>query len=331
MRGKIIKVGILLAVIVGGFLAYQFFFAGKAKPATAKVKRGDLRETLTISGQVDADEKVALRFQTSGYLAWVGVKEGDNVTKFQTLASLDQQQLAKQLGKYLAAYKKDRNAFDEITADNKDNVITDTIKREIENAQADLNSSVFDVEIQSIANRYAALWTPIAGVVTHLESPNAGVNVTPAQSEIDVVNPKTIYLAALADQTEVTSLSEGQSGELVLDAYPDKPLSGTIRDIAFVPTAGETGTVYTVKFYFDDNNDSYQYKLGMTGDLMFVTKEAKGVLYLPNKFVKTAGGRKYVNEMRNGKVEKVTVETGLETDASTEIRSGLSEGETVND
>lgn len=326
-RGNIIKLIAFLVVGAVGFLVYQKIFASPAKPVTATVKRGDLKEELTISGQIDAEEKAVLRFQTSGYLSWVGVKEGDSVKKFQTLASLDQRALQKTLQKYLAAYKKDRNAFDQDKDTYKDQVITDTIKRTIENAQADLNSSVLDVEMQSIANKYAALWTPIPGIVTHLESPNAGVNVTPAQSEIDVVNPKTVYMAALADQTEVTGLLEGQSGKLVLDAYPDKTLLGMIRDIAFIPKTGETGTVYTVKFYFDDDNQNFQYRLGMTGDLTFVTGEAKGALYLPNKFIKTTGGKKYVN----GKTKKVYVETGLETDTDTEIKNGLSEGEIVND
>ena len=46
---------------------------------TYTVLRKTIKKTLTISGKVDAEEKAALRFLTSGRLVWVGVKEGDTV------------------------------------------------------------------------------------------------------------------------------------------------------------------------------------------------------------------------------------------------------------
>src|SRR3990167_2084606 len=61
----------------------------KNKPKeTYTVKRQALKETATFSGEVDADEKVKLKFQTAGRLAWVGVKEGDIVKPYQGIASL---------------------------------------------------------------------------------------------------------------------------------------------------------------------------------------------------------------------------------------------------
>lgn len=321
----LIILGLLAAIgVVGFFLMNR---NAPKKVATAKVLRGDLQTELTISGKVDANEQAALRFQTSGYLTWVGVKEGDYVKKYQTLASLDRDQVQKTMQKYLAAYTKDRNSFDQGQDDYKDKIFTDEIKRTLSDNQMDLNSAVLDVEIANLAVKYSSLWTPIEGIVVHIENPNAGVNVTPSSSEIDVVNPKSVYFSALADQTEVTQIAEGKEGDLVLDSYPDKKFFGRVDKISFTPKTGETGTVYEVKFNFDGSNDLSQYKMGMTGDLTFVTDKKTGVLYLPNKFVKSSGGKKYVLVNK----EKVYVETGMETDNAIEIVSGLSEGQTVSE
>ena len=59
------------------------------------VKKQIIKEILSLSGNIDADEKITLRFQSSGMLTWVGVKEGDYVKKYQGVASLDQKELQK--------------------------------------------------------------------------------------------------------------------------------------------------------------------------------------------------------------------------------------------
>lgn len=328
-RLRLILILLGIAILISA-VSSNFLGKSSKKTETTKVKQGILEEKLTISGTIDAEEKVTLRFQTSGRLTWVGVKEGDFVKKYQGIAALDQREVKKKLEQELIDYSKTRNDFEEARRDTyKDKVLTDTIKRILEKNQFDLNRAVLDVEIQNLSVEYANLWTPIEGIVTKVAAPYAGVNITAATSEFEVVNPNTVYFAALADQTEVTKLSGGGLGELTLDAYPDATLSGSIKSISFIPKSGETGTVYAVKFIFPGDNSSYKYRIGMAGDLSFVTKRKEGVLYLPHKFIKTQNDKKYVTVKRNGKEEKVQVEVGMETDTDTEITSGVTAGETV--
>ena len=287
---------------------------------------------MTISGEIDAEEHVNLRFQTAGRISWIGVKEGDLVKKYQTIASLDQKELQKNLQKELNDFMKYKYDYEQTTDTYKDQVITDTIKRIKEKAGFDLNSSVLDVELKDISLKYANLISPIEGLVVRVDSPYAGVNISlPTQAEFEIVNPKTVYFSALADQTEVIKLQEDMLGELSLDSYPDNPLKGSIKNIAFTPKTGEIGTVYKIKFIFDDNNDIYKYKLGMTGDLSFVTNKKENVLYLPIKFIKNEKDKKYVNLWKNKEKEKIYIETGLETDNLIEITKGLSENDTIVD
>ncbi len=318
---------IALIVFLGVFGYYNFYHRENTKKRdTFIVKKGDLKEELIISGTIEAEEKVTLRFKTSGRISWIGVKEGDYVKKYQSIASLDQRELRKQLQKELNDYLNERWDFDQTKDENKSKLLTDSVKRVLEKAQFDLNNAVLDVEIQNLALEYASLWTPIEGIVTRVTSPYAGVYVSPTQAEFDIVNPATVYFSATADQTEVTKLYQGLVGNLVLDAYPDETLTGNIKNISFAPKSGETGTVYTVKFVFPSENASYKYRLGMAGDLSFVTREKKDVLYVPIKFIKEEKGKKYVEIKKDNKMEKLFVSVGMETDNEVEVVKGLTEG-----
>lgn len=327
------KLLILAAIlIIGTAVVYRNFASPVAtkKIATTKVKQGNLSQTLTISGSINVDEHVTLRFQTSGRLSWVGVAEGDYVKKYQTIASLDQREVKKKLENELYDYMKTRWDFEEAKRETyKDKLFTDTIKRILEKNQFDLDKAVHDVEIQNLSVEYASLWTPIEGIITKIGSPYAGINITPTSAEFEIVNPKTVYFSATADQTEVVNLHKGLSGNLVLDSYPDASISGSIRDISFAPKSGETSTVYEIKFDFPDENGDYKYRIGMAGDLTLTTQSRENVVYVPTKFIESQSGKKYVTVKRNGKNQKVEVATGMETDTETEITSGISSGETI--
>src|SRR3989338_4272075 len=159
------KLIISLAVIAGLII----FFTNRSnaqrkneKEETVKVKSGKLEDVLTISGTIDAEEKATLRFQTSGRLAWIGVKEGDMVEKYQGIASLDKRDVEKNLKKKMLSYMNERWDFEQSHDDydirgrpiNDIGELTVEERRILEKAQFDLDSTVLDVEIQNLAVEY---------------------------------------------------------------------------------------------------------------------------------------------------------------------------------
>lgn len=330
---------ILIVVIIAAFIYYRKTQATSvaSKINSYTVVKQNLSDVLTLSGQLDADEKAALKFQTSGRLTWVGVKEGDTVKKFQTIASLDQRDVKNRLTKYLKAYLVERNGFESGLVDNVNQLnsasqtVRDDAKRLLENNQYNLDSAVLDVEYQTLAIEYANLITPIEGVVTHVDTPYPGINITPAGAEFEIVNPKTIYFSATADQTDVINLTTGMTGDLSFDAYPDKTFTGTLYYIGFVPKAGETGTVYEVRFRLDDDAKKLPLKMAMTADLNITLKERNNVLSVPTAFINKDNQGSYVTEKKDGKNTKVYVQTGEEINGNVIINDGLKTGDVVYD
>ncbi len=330
---------ILLILIVGaGFYLNQqkTTQAKKEKETTYIVERQDIKETLSLAGEIQADEHVVLRFSTSGRLAWIGVKEGDVVKKYQTIASLDQREVKKNLQKKLLTYAQTRNSFDQTGSDNQrigdqptnDLDLGDKMKRLLEDSQYDLDSSVLDVEITNLSIEYSSLFTPIEGVVTRVDQKYAGVNITAAQAEFEIINPKTLYFSFTADQTEITKLSEGMMATINLDSFPDDNADGALYFLSYTPKAGETGTVYEGRIRTESKGSS-NYRFGMTGDVEFVLSKKNNVVVVLDKLIKAEGDKKYVWRKQNGGEAKAYITTGLEADGFVEILSGVEEGDIV--
>jgi len=327
-----------LLIVVGIFFGYRAYSASKKPPQVAyEVKRGTVAETLSLSGLVDARQKVDLQFQTAGMLTWVGVKPGDRVKKYQTVATLDSRQIKKMIDKYLNSYFKTRLTFEQNHQDNKDYEVSglsqaarDTVKRTLQSSQADLNNAVTDVEIQDLALQFSRLYTPIEGIVTAVDVPYAGVNIIPAQATIEVVNPATIYFLVTADQSEIMKVVEGEKAVIVLDAYPEQQLEGKITTVGYIPKKGETSTDYEVDLDFQGATEAAKYKLGMTGDATFVLTQKDNVLFLPSRAVKSDPNGKYVL-MGNDK-HRVYLTTGIDNGDQIEVGTDqLKEGDVVYD
>jgi membrane fusion protein, multidrug efflux system len=333
---------IFLVIITAVFVLYiyqnQTKISQKEKLSAYIAKLLDLKQSLTLSGKIQADEKASLKFQTSGRLSWVGVKEGDIVKKWQALASLDQRDVKKALEKKLNAYLSERWDFEQNQDDYEIHgtpinkiTLTDSEKRILEKSQFDLNNSVLDVEIADLSREYATLITPIAGIVTHIDTPYPGVNITPASAEFLVINPNSIYFSVSADQSEVVNLKKDMPAKIVLDSFSDNTIESTISAISFTPKTDESGTVYEVKLVLPINNLDYKYRIEMTGDATFVTSEKSKVLAVPTDYIHEENDKKFVNILKNGQKEKLYVKIGTEIDDHTEILSGLREDETVYD
>lgn len=338
IKSRKILVAAIITTTVLFFIAKALLTPVSNKSDSTTVKRTYIKQQLTLSGQIDAEEHATLQFQTGGKLAWLGVKNGDRVKKGQMLAYLEKEKLEAVLRQarqdFIAAQAPHDKYYDGRTGESEsyDQKVTRTA------LDATQNKAYDNVRIAQENLKDATLYSPIEGIVVRIDPIFPGTNIyVPSQAQIEITNPNTLYLNVTADQTDVVGLRGGQSGEFILDSYPDRKIKGTIKSISFSPKKDETGTVYEVKVNLDGQNlqtppnasQKEDYRLGMTGDITFTTKTKSNVLYLPSKFIKSDDKGNYVNLGRERK--KTYVTTGLETDNDTEIISGLSEGNLVYD
>jgi len=336
----IIIVGLVLLALFGGYWRIRSLHQREPlkinikKAQVAKVQKGDITQYLTLAGKVDTERSVVLQFQTSGKLAWVGVKEGDKVGKWQAVASLDKSELQKRFQKTMNDYLTNRWNFedtqDKYKQTKEDRLVTDEIKRILERTQFSLENSVLDVELADLTVKYATLVSPISGIVISLDQPYPGVNIIPSGATFTIADPSSIYLRSEIDEEDVTKVKVGQSTLISLDSFPDQEIESKISYIAFTPIQGQTSTVYQIKFELDLPNSDLKYKVGMNGDAKIKLAEVKDVLTVPVEAVFEEKDEKFVYlRTQKGKIEKKMVKTGIENDIVIEITEGLKGDETV--
>jgi RND family efflux transporter MFP subunit len=328
-KRKII-IGTILVVITG-FFTRGFGLIKSKGIEEYRVTPGIVKEEITISGEVLADKYSAMNFGVSGKLAWIGVTEGQKVYRGQVLMKLDTDVLNSALE---TAKSNLRNAeanaqyvLDTVKNHSSDETYLQKTTRTTAEVTKDNAYEALKVAEENLKN--ATLYAPFDGIVSSLTSTAPGVNIFYTDQMIEVVDPETIYFSVLADQTEIIKLTTDTKVEIILDAYPDRVLSGKIIFLGLTPQIGATGSLYKVKIIINQIADFTQMRVGMTGDARFLITEKTGILNIPSKFLNTDKNGKYV--LMGNLKNKVYVKTGLEGDENVEITDGLKDGDTILD
>ena len=248
---NIIIVTVLLLV---SFLILKNQFKDKSlvfnpkKDTVYSPKIETIKDELVLAGSIDSDQIANLHFQTGGKLVWVGVKVGDKVKRGQAIASLDKEQLRKNLATQYNNYKTQLSQFsdtqDQYKTTKEKLLVTDTIQRILDRTQYSLDNSVINYEITEMAIKESILVSPIDGIVTSIDQPLAGVNISALSANFTIINPNSLFFKSEIDQETVTKIKENQDAILRLDSFTDSEIKSKIKFIAFTPVAGQTSTVY---------------------------------------------------------------------------------------
>lgn len=326
-KHRILSAAIILAVLLVLFI----FRPAPPKPIpTQKVTKGDLVQSISITGTIAAQRDVDLSFQTGGKLVWLGIKKGDYVEAYQTVALLDQRQVAKTLEKTLLDYSLARSTFDETAEDNQNRTpqeaLNNEMKRILERNQWNLEKAVNSVELQDLVIQQSVLTTPIAGIVTRADVKTSGVNVT-GTTTFTVTDPGSLIFNMEVDEADIARIKEEQKIKVFFNSFPDEEIVLSVAGIDFVThTTSTGGNAYDVEAKMPENTN-YQYRVGMGGNAEIIINEKKNVIVIPLSSV--IDGKSVFIKTEFGSFEKRTVKLGLQNDTSAEIVSGLSEGDEV--
>ena len=176
----------------------------------------------------------------------------------------------------------------------------------------------------------AALTAPHDGIVAAIEI-EEGTYQSAGASAFTLVDDSRYFVDVTIDEIDVGAIAEGQSVEVILDAYPDAVLTGVVESIA--PAASNVGGVvaYQVRVELTELVESIRVMDGMTASVRITTETIPGVLLLPSWALRidqdTVEIYTYVVEA--GSPIRRTLETGRRNDTYTEVLSGISEGARV--
>ena len=127
-------------------------------------------------------------------------------------------------------------------------------------------------------------------------------------------------------ETDINKIEIGDMVDINITATDEK-VQGYITSISEVGTYNSNGSYFSATVTFDNNGNL---KIGMSATCEIIIERAENVVAVPVEAIQTSDEGKYVIVVNSdGSTSNVSVETGISNDAYTEIKSGISEGTTV--
>lgn len=336
---------ILIAVIVVGLHA---IFGGTTKTtkneySTVEIVRGNLRQIVSATGEIQPVNTVNIGSQVSGTIDNIYVDFNSKVKKGDILLTIEPSVLEAQVQEAKAslesAESKARLAKSEYQREKTLFESDFTARADLEKAQASYEQAQQDVvRMKSQYERaetnlsYATISSPVDGTVISRKV-DVGQTVaasfqTPDLFEIAEDLTK-MQIETSVSEADIGVIKEGQKVTFTVDAYPSKTFEGRVHQIRLSPTTTSNVVVYTVVIEVD--NSDLALMPGMTAFVTIIVEEKFEILktqnsaFLVRSFdnlgVDTNGATPatHVAVLRNGVVSFVPYVKGLTTATETEI------------
>jgi HlyD family secretion protein len=173
------------------------------------------------------------------------------------------------------------------------------------------------------------LTAPFDGVIGSI-SIEVGALVTPTLPVGEIYDVEPLRVEVKVDEIDVREISEGMSATVTFDALENVLLPVTIEQIALVGVS-ENGIIsYPVTLRLESADP--RVRVGMTAEASFVVEAVRGVLIVPNQYVRLdrQDNRAFVEIVNaQGALEEIEVTLGLQGDDFSEVTAGLTLGDAL--
>ncbi|MEU8279351.1 efflux RND transporter periplasmic adaptor subunit [Microbispora bryophytorum] len=340
-RRTLIINGVLVVLLLGGIAAAWASVGGDssgdgAAPLTTRVTRGTVLASVSASGSVESARTRALDFSTAGTVESVLVESGDKVKKGQVLARIDDTAARESLEAAKASLDAAEEA-DTSTASGYSQYIS------ARNAYRSAGRAVAGTVIKA---PFAGVVTAVNGAVGGSSGASGGSGGSSkggqAQSQsgsagsggtggaggfIEIADPAHLRIVGNFTEADVSRIKVGQAATVSFDALTGVTAAGKVTVVDPQPQTNNNVVQYAATISLTGVPSTV--RLGQTATVQVTVGKADDVLTVASSAVTTAGGQTTVTVLENGRQVVKRVEVGLKGDITTEIKSGLQEGDQV--
>lgn len=207
-----------------------------------------------------------------------------------------------------------------------DLVLAGPTEEDIADAEAQVAQAQAALELAELSLERATLEAPFDGVVSEVNI-KAGEMAPTGRPAIVLLDPKSFYITISVDEMDVAQLLEGQSAEVVPDAFPETLITGVVESIAPIATLEGGVVAYDVVIALTPTEAPI--RTDMTANTTIWVKELTDVLKIPTWIVRVDRdtGQTYVHRRVGQQIERVDVELGVRSEGAVQVLDGLSEGD----
>lgn len=352
---------LILFVIVAGTFVY--FMGGddssqKTGFATASITRGNLRQVVTATGEIQPLNTINVGSQVSGTIEEIFVDYNSQVKKGDVLLKIEPSVLQASVDEAYASLVSAESQRDYSKSEYERNKILyedgyiaraelEQSQTTYEQAEQSVNrmKSQYDRAVTNLG--YATITSPVDGTVISRQV-DVGQTVAASFQTPDLFaiaeDLSKMQIETAVSEADIGMITEGQKVTFTVDAYPTQTFEGEVRQIRLSPTITSNVVVYTV--VIDVDNSDLRLKPGMTAFVTILISEKDDIWKVQNSalilrsfdgIVEDAGDATTKTHLAvernvngNPAVVLVPYEKGLVTATETEIISDdIQEGDRV--
>ena len=332
--------------------------AAPSGPQTIEVVKAveqPLNVTLSLPGELTADETVALYSRVNGFVKTIRVDRGSRVNAGETIAILEAPELGAQKAEaqsklqgaeaQLAAVRAKADAasstYDKLKAASatpgvvagNDVVVAqkavEADQGQIAAAQQNVEASRQALRAVSDMEAYLRITAPFSGVVTErnvhpgaLVGPSGGPGAAPM---VRVVSSKRLRLVIPVPEAYTAGMASGTTLHFSVAAYPGQTFSGTVSRVSHAVDV----STRTMAVELDVHNADGRLAPGTFCQVGWPVHRMAASLLVPSGSVATTTGRTFVIRVRGGRTEWVDVKTGLSSGSLVEVFGDLKAGDDI--
>lgn len=327
-------------------------FAGARPPLTVElgmVRRATIDEQITVVGNLIGDATVSVAPRTAGRLESITVRLGDQVTRGQRIAKIEDYEIIEQVKQAEAAQEvslatiRQREA-DLTLAETNVERSRDLFKRKIlakqalDDNEARWQAAIAQLDLARAQNAQSRarleelritlnntiITSPVNGFVSRREV-DPGAFVSQNAPVVDVVDITRVRLVANVVERDLARIRAGNPTQVQVDAFPGETFTGRIARVSPVLDPATR----TAPIEIEIPNVDYRLKPGMYARVGISTGSRKDALVVPANALVDLGGRRGVFLPRNDTAVFRVVQVGLEQQDVAEILGGVDENEQV--
>jgi HlyD family secretion protein len=353
--GKYIKLSLwiiipVLALVILWIVLGNISPIIEVKTVTASILTDTQSQSvLSATGYVVAQRQASVASKATGRLEYLGVEEGDRVTKGQVIGRLENDDMKAALDMALAGLEQARAESTEaalnynrqkqllLNGSTTDDLV-EVAEARFQSAVASVKYAIGTVKAAEVSLESTYIKAPFAGTVL-TKYAEIGEIVAPMASSassrgalVDLADMTSLEVEADVSESNIQRVVVGQIVEIILDAYPNKKYPGQVKKI--VPTADRSRATVLTRIAFNEIDDFVLPE--MSARINFFQKDkpqepatATGSVTLPNTALVMKDGRRIVYAVENNKVKEIEIAIGKTLGNLTEITNGIRAGQRV--
>jgi RND family efflux transporter MFP subunit len=289
---------------------------------TNPVQPQTFKHYLAVQGTVDSDNNILISPKMGGVITSVSVKEGDRVSKGQTLAVIDDAVLRQSVEELKTGLDLANTVFEK-----QQNLWNQKIGSEVQYLQAKNNKEGLERKLATLNSQLAMarITSPISGVIDEVNI-KPGEAAAPGLGVIRVVNLSDIKVKARVADSYIGAVKKGDEVKITLPDIKEE-FSGKVSFVGQVVNPQSR----TFDMEVSLKNRDEKLKPNMLAIVNINDKTVKDAIVIDANFVQQSESGDIVfvagTEGNSQKAEMRKVKTGLTYNGQVEVLEGLKAGE----